>query len=110
MVRAAVGQPHLGLVITSVRELRLYVAVLMWWLVLLVSWALPVPWAAHLALFSAAAALPFVLMTWRKRSAGKAIFSVVSWCFNAAGLVRGLLGPRRPARESVASVQLRNAV
>ncbi len=110
VVRAAVGQPHLGLVVTSVRELHLYVAVLMWWFVLLVSWALPIPWIAHLALFSAAAATPFVLMAWRKRSAEMAVFSVVSWCFNAAGLVRGLAGRRRPARESVASVQLRNTV
>ena len=110
VLRAAVGQPHLGLVVTSVRELRLYVAVLMWWLVLLVSWAIPMPWAANLGLFFATAATPFVLMAWRKRSAEKAVFSVVSWCFNAAGLVRGLLGPRRPVRESVASVQLRNTV
>jgi glycosyltransferase involved in cell wall biosynthesis len=110
VLRAAVGQPHLGLVITSVRELRLYVAVLVWWFALLGSWALPMPWVAHVGLFSAAAATPFVLMAWRKRSAEKAVFSVVSWCFNAAGLVRGLLGPRRPARESVASVQLRNTV
>jgi hypothetical protein len=110
VLRGAVGQPHLGLVVTSVRELRLYVAVLMWWFVLLLSWAVPMPWAAHVGLFLAAAATPFALMAWRKRSAEKAVFSVVSWCFNAAGLVRGLLGPRRPARESVAGVQLRNTV
>jgi glycosyltransferase involved in cell wall biosynthesis len=110
VLRGAVGQPHLGMVVTSVRELRLYVAVLMWWFVLLLSWAVPMPWAAHVGLFLAAAATPFALLAWRKRSAETAVFSVVSWCFNAAGLVRGLLGPRRPARESVASVQLRNSV
>jgi glycosyltransferase involved in cell wall biosynthesis len=106
VVRGALGEPHLGLVITSVRELRLYVAVLMWWLALLASWAIPMPWVAHLALFLATIAAPFLVMAWRKRSAGKAVFSVVSWCFNAAGLVRGLLGQRRPVHESVASVQL----
>jgi hypothetical protein len=58
--------------------------------------------------FLLTAAAPFLLMAWRKRSARKAVFSVVSWCFNAAGLVRGLLAPQRPAREAVGSVQVRN--
>jgi len=108
VLRAAWGQPHLGLVLTGVRELRLYAAVLAWWLVLLTFLMFPVPWAVRLWAFSFTAAAPFLLMAWRKRSARKAVFSVVSWCFNAAGLVRGLLAPQRPAREAVGSVQVRN--
>lgn len=107
VVRAAWGQPHLGLVLTGVRELRLYAAVLVWWLVLLVFWMLPMPWTARIMGFSLIALAPFFLMAWRKRSARKAVFSVVSWCFNAAGLVRGLLAPQRPAREAVSSIQIR---
>jgi len=107
VVRAARGQPHLALVLTGVRELRIYVAVLVWWMVLL-GWLLaPLPWGARLAAFGLTAAAPFALMAWRKRSLEKGVFSVVSWCFNAAGLVRGLLAPRRPARGAVASVQVR---
>jgi hypothetical protein len=41
--------------------------------------------------FSCVAAVPFVLMAWRNRSVGKSVFSVLSWCLNTAGLVRGLL-------------------
>ncbi|MBH2020584.1 glycosyltransferase family 2 protein [Polaromonas sp.] len=108
VLRAARGQPHLGLVLTGVRELRLYAAVLVWWLVLLAFLMLPMPWAVRLWAFLLTAAAPFLLMAWRKRSARKAVFSVVSWCFNAAGLVRGLLAPQRPAREAVGSVQVRN--
>jgi glycosyltransferase involved in cell wall biosynthesis len=109
VLRAAWGESHLGLVLTRVRELRLYVAVLAWWAVLLAMLVVPMPWAARAAAFSCIAAAPWLLMTWRKRSATKAVFSVVSWCFNAAGLVRGLLTPQRSARAAIDSVEIRNA-
>lgn len=108
LLRAAWGQSHLGLVLTRVRELRLYVAVLAWWAVLLAVLLVPLPWTARIGVFSCIAAAPLLLMTWRKRSATKAVFSVVSWCFNAAGLVRGLLTPQRPARAAIDSVEIRN--
>lgn len=109
VVRATWRQPHLGLVLTGVRELRLYAAVLAWWLVLLTILMLPMPWMLRGGAFSCVVAVPFVLMAWRKRSVGKAVFSVVSWCLNTAGLVRGLLAQQRPAREAMNSVQIRNA-
>ena len=39
----------------------------------------------------ALAVAPLLLMALRKRSFTRAAYSVVSWCFNAAGLVRGLV-------------------
>jgi glycosyltransferase involved in cell wall biosynthesis len=103
LVRAAVGQPRLPLALRGLRELRLYIAVLGWWAVLasVTLWPMTAPW--RLALFCAIAGAPVLLMTWRKRSAAKALYAVVSWCFNAAGLLRGLLRPQRPAREAIAS-------
>jgi glycosyltransferase involved in cell wall biosynthesis len=103
LVRAAAGQPRLRLVLRGLRELRLYLAVLAWWAVLLSVpfWPVSAPW--RLGCFCALAAAPVLLMTWRKRSVAKALYSVVSWCFNAAGLVRGLLRTRRPAREAISS-------
>ena len=108
LVRSAWGQPHMRLVLSGVRELRLYAAVLAWWVVLLACLMAPAPWILRLGAFSLLAVAPLVLMTWRKRSARKALFSVVSWCFNAAGLLRGLLAPQRSAREAVHSVQIRD--
>jgi glycosyltransferase involved in cell wall biosynthesis len=108
VVQAAWGQPHLRLVLTSVRELRLYVAVLAWWVALIGLLLVALPWTLRIEAFALLAVAPVALMAWRKRSATKALFSVVSWCFNAAGLVRGLLTPRRPAREAVASVEIRS--
>ena len=103
LVRAAAGQPRLPLVVKGLRELRLYLAVLAWWAVLLSMPFWPVSGAVSLGLFCALAATPFLLMAWRKRSVTKAVYSVVSWCFNAAGLVRGLLRVRRPAHEPISS-------
>jgi glycosyltransferase involved in cell wall biosynthesis len=108
VVRAAWGQPHMKLVLTGVRELRLYVGVLVWWLVLVALLFAPITWMLRVEAFALLAMTPLLLMLWRKRSLRKAMFSVVSWCFNAAGLVRGLLASQRPARQAVDSVQIRN--
>ena len=106
LVRGAIGQPHLRFVLRGVRELKLYAAVIAWWLVLASIAAWPLAPADRAASFGAIFALPFAVMAWRKRSASRAAYAVVSWCFNAAGMVRGLLRPRVPPRSRIASVVL----
>ncbi len=108
VVRAAWGEPHLTLVLGGVRELRLYVAVLVWWACLLLILAAPLAWPLRLEVFGLTAAAPVLLMSWRKRSFRRGLFSVVSWCFNAAGLIRGLVAPQRRDRVGIESVQIRN--
>jgi Glycosyl transferase family 2 len=107
LVRAAAGQRQLGMVLSGVRELRLYLGVLAWWLLMLSVpfWSTAAP--LRLALFAALLAAPLCLMTWRKRSLSKAVYAVVSWCVNSAGLVRGFLRAQRPAREAIASRLIR---
>jgi glycosyltransferase involved in cell wall biosynthesis len=107
LVRAAAGQPRMRLVVRGMRELRIYCAVLLWWLVLLTVpfWAVPVP--VRIATFAVLATAPLLFMLWRKRSLARAAYSVVSWCFNAAGLVRGLLHRRRAPRGPIPSRVLR---
>jgi GT2 family glycosyltransferase len=103
LVRAALGQPHMRLVLRGMRELRIYTAVLAWWAVLasIPFWPLPVP--ARLAAFVAIALAPYLFMLGRKRSAARAAYSVVSWCFYAAGLALGLLHRRRPPQGPIPS-------
>jgi len=108
LVRGAAGEPHWRLVLAGVRELRLYVAVLAWWLVLLGALLWPASAGARACAFAVLLLAPVALMTWRKKSLRKALFSVVSWCFNAAGLVRGLLVVRRPPQEAVQSTLVRD--
>ncbi|MDQ3061019.1 MAG: glycosyltransferase [Pseudomonadota bacterium] len=103
LVRASAGQPRLRLVIEGLRELRLYLGVLLWWAVLLSVPLWPLSAPVRLAGFGALLLAPLLLMAWRKRSVTKALYSVVSWCFNAAGLVRGLLQPQKNATEAIAS-------
>jgi hypothetical protein len=107
LIRSSAGQPRLRLVLLGIRELHLYLAVLVWWVVLLGVPFWPVAASLRLASFSALLAAPLLLMTWRKRSLTKAIYSIVSWCFNAAGLVRGLLHTPRPVREVISSRVIR---
>lgn len=103
LLRAAAGRPYLRLVLSDLRELRIYLGVLGWWMLLLSVPFWPLPALGRLAGFAALLAAPLLLMAWRKRSLTKARYSVVSWCFNAAGLLRGLFRARQPAAQAIAS-------
>jgi GT2 family glycosyltransferase len=107
MVRAAAGEPRMRLVLRGMRELRIYTGVLLWWLVLLSVPFWTVPAGVRVAAFAGLATTPLLVMLWRKRSLTRAAYSVVSWCFNAAGMVRGLLRPRRAPRDPIPSRVLR---
>lgn len=106
LVRGAVGQPHFKLVMRGMRELKIYTGVLLWWLVLASVPFWQLPGATRAAVFLGIAAAPFAAMALRKRSISRAVYSVVSWSFNAAGMVHGLLRRRAPPRSRIASVVL----
>ncbi|MBK0392263.1 glycosyltransferase family 2 protein [Ramlibacter algicola] len=110
LVRASLGQPHFKLVVRGLRELRLYVAVVAWWLVLLSTPLWPLPIAQRAVSFALLAAAPLLAMAWRKRSWTRALYSVVSWNVNSAGLVRGLLAPRIAPSGRIASEVLHEPI
>ena len=103
LVRTAVSHDRLPMVVRGLRELHLYTAVLAWWAVLVSVPFWSLSFSDGLAIFCVLLTAPLVLMTYRKRSFTKALYSVVSWCFNAAGMVRGLLLTHRPAHEAISS-------
>jgi GT2 family glycosyltransferase len=103
LLRGALGQPRLKLVTRNLRELRLYFAVVAWWLVLLTAPAWPLPAAGRLAGFIGLAVAPWLLMLWRKRSVERANYSIASWCVNSAAMLRGLFASRVPPRQPIAS-------
>ena len=107
LVRASAGQLQLKMVLQGLRELWIYLGILGWWAFLLSIPFWPLSGITRLVWFGTSLAAPLVLMIWRKRSFSKALYSVVSWCFNAAGLVRGVLRPRRPASAPIPSLVLR---
>jgi glycosyltransferase involved in cell wall biosynthesis len=104
IVRASLGKPSLKLVLRGLRELRIYAGVLVWWVLLAAIAFWPAAPADRAIAFALVAAVPFAAMSWRKRSLARGTYSVVSWCFNAAGMARGFAAPRRPAREPISSL------
>lgn len=107
LMRAAIGQPSFKLMLQSLRELRIYLGVMAWWALLVSSmfWPLSVP--LRMASFAGLLFLPVLVMSWRKKSLPQAVYAVVSWCFHAAGLIRGVLAKQRPATERIASRVIR---
>jgi glycosyltransferase involved in cell wall biosynthesis len=103
LLRASLGRPGMRLVLRDVRELRIYAGVIAWWAALLSVAFWPLDTATRAACFAALAVAPLAIMFWRKRSIERAIYSVVSWCFHAAGLARGLLHKRLPPRSFIPS-------
>jgi len=106
LARGALGQPQMKLVLRGVRELRLYASVLAWWLVLLAVPFWPLSALDRVAMLLLLAVAPFTVMAWRKRSFTRALYSVTSWCVQAAGLVRGFFTPRQPPRALIPSLVL----
>jgi glycosyltransferase involved in cell wall biosynthesis len=106
LVRGAIGKPRMKLVVRGLRELRLYLGVLAWWAVLLSVPFWPMSVDERAIAFAALFAAPFAVMTWRKRSVARGVYSVVSWCVQAAGLVRGFLAPRQSPRALIPSLVL----
>lgn len=119
LLRASLGHPRLRLVLQEVREVRIYAAVLLWWLALASLWLWPASlWPASLwpgfPGFRPAAGLallltPVALMAWRKRSLSRGLYAVLAWSFNAAGMLRGLLRRPQYAQARVDSRMLQEA-
>ena len=107
LIRAAAGQPRFAMVLMGLTELRLYLAVLFWWAVLLSVPFWPLAASTRGFVFFSLLTLPLLVMTWRKRSFEQALYAVVSWCFHSAGLVRGIVHAQRPPRDMIASRVIR---
>lgn len=124
LLRASLGHARLALVLQEVREVRIYAAVLLWWLALAAVWLWPAsilptsfwpasigPELSGLRPMAGLALLltPVALMAWRKRSLSRGLYAVLAWSFNAAGMLRGLLRRPQHAQTRVASRILQEA-
>lgn len=103
LLRGAVGRPHWALVWRDLRELKLYLAVVAWWLVLLSAPAWPLAAPAHALAALAVFVLPFAAIGLKKRSLSRAVYSVASWNLHAAGMVRGLFRSRTAPDQRIAT-------
>lgn len=89
LIRSALGKQHFLLVLSEVKELRLYLMVMLWWLFLFFILIYCLVGDGALSTLFMAALFPVVFMLIKKRSFVQAIYSVVSWNFYAAGLIKG---------------------
>lgn len=98
ILRAALFRSHFSLVLGGLRILPIFV-LLSAWLVLSIVLTAERQWLTDAILVL----LPFVLMSWRRKSVSAGVFSVISWFVYSAGIVRGLLRNRIDRRLPIAS-------
>ena len=104
VLRAAIGRPHLRAVLRDLPELRLWTAVLLGWCAAAAALAI-MPGIPMLGVIGLAlAVLPVAAMSLRYRSLPLGLYAVVAWNAHAFGMLRGVLAPRRPPGERIASV------
>ena len=110
MVRAAWISGRLRMVLDCAHEVKLYAGILFFMAALCLTLLLPISPFLKVFFFTAPFVLVYLAMAWRKKSFAKALYSLVAWSFNTAGLLRGLLRRRRHPREHVASLLLKDIV
>lgn len=90
VLRAALGQPQMGIVLRRLGHIRKALGLIGWWLVLAVMIAKSVPAVIVLGFFLA----PFLWFWWRRRSLALVAYTFAVWNSTALGLVTGFLRKR----------------
>ena len=103
LLRASLHDPRRLRVLLRLKELRLYAAVWLGWLLLALVALLPLTGLAKAVLLPALLLAPVATMAWRKRSWQRGMYALSSWNLHAAGLLRGLLRRQCPPTLRVAS-------
>lgn len=89
LVRSSLGKPHMKLLLNELRELKLYIGVTVWWILLGFIVILIRPLTDMALLFLIFLLLPLVGMVIKKKSILMGIYSVISWQYYSAGLILG---------------------
>ncbi|MEP0355895.1 glycosyltransferase [Paraglaciecola sp.] len=105
ILRASVGKSHFKLLLKDVTELRLYGAVILWWFSLISITFLNISILSKSTIAIAILAIPLLLITIKKKSLIKGIYSVVSWNVNTLGLIRGFFANRNNS-DTIDSIEI----
>lgn len=103
LLRAAIGQPYFK---TAIRCFSLSLSVVGWWAVLTLLGAGALIFPALWPLAGFVALIPPFVMLVRKRNFSLAGYSILGWCVDAAGLLRGLMMGQTDPRLPIASRQI----
>jgi glycosyltransferase involved in cell wall biosynthesis len=96
VLRSAARKQYLGRVICGLPVYRIQFGVAASWLLALaalLAWPSAADWLV--GGLAAGYAMLFIVIAWRKRSAGAAAYALAAWHMGLAGLVRGVLSPAR---------------
>lgn len=102
LLRAAWPHPARLRAVLGLHEMRLYLGLLLAWLLLIVWLLMPLPAQGKLGGAAAAPLLVLAGMSWRKRSLERGLYALAAWHCNTAGLLRGLLQRRRSPGQTTA--------
>lgn len=103
VLRGAIGAAHLRYILSDLKELWIYGAVMVWWCAVVVA-ALTAGSLFNAVFYGAALLLsPLLLMAIKKRSPTQGLYSVISWNYYAAATIRGLLARQKDPAAPVAS-------
>ncbi len=109
VLRAALGKPQFRLVVSELRELRLWLAIYASWVTIATCFLLaPDAWTAAMVALSLTT-FPFALMGLRYRSPRLGVYAVVAWNFHALGSALGFLHGRIPPRNWIDSRLIENS-
>jgi hypothetical protein len=100
VLRGAIGQPHLPIVVKQLGHVRNAVVVIVWWLCVLyfvATW-----WPVGLALVI----VPLLFLTFRRKSFSLALYSFAMWNVYAYGLIAGLFRRRVSPATKIDDVEL----
>lgn len=107
LLRASWPHPSRRRQVLHLREVRLYLGLVLAWALLLTGLLLPVPAQGKMAAASSTPLLVLALVSLRKRSFERGLYALLAWHLNAAGLLRGLMQPRRSPTAPIAALELK---
>ncbi|MBR0662129.1 glycosyltransferase [Neoroseomonas oryzicola] len=106
VLRAAIGQRHLPIVLRRLGHIRHGLCVILWWAALLLTLAAPLSPPVRMGLLLLLVLGPWLGLSWRRRSLWLGLYSMAAWNVTAVGLLLGLLWPRRPATAPLPATSL----
>jgi glycosyltransferase involved in cell wall biosynthesis len=108
VLRGAIGQDHLMVVLRKLGHLRNYSVIMVWWATLLAALLSPLVWIDKLGLLVLLLLLPLLFLSIRRRSFKLGLFALASWNSGAIGSLLGLFRERVPPRLPLAAVTIRS--
>lgn len=103
LLRSAIGKPHFKTLFAELPELRLWIGVYAWIIVMLFVIAVLPHKGMALLIDSAMIAVAIALMSFKHRSLSIGLYSVVAWFFHAAALPLGFISRRRNPAAAIES-------